>query len=115
MITVAAGMEPHSVGVDPGGGLLYVANVMSSDVYTYAISSGGGLVQIGLPIASGVSPRSLAVDPSGGFLYVGNSDGTANSVSGYSILSSSGVLTSLGAAFPAGANPHCVATSGIIQ
>jgi 6-phosphogluconolactonase len=99
--------------VDPVGGFLYVANLGSNDVYTYGISSGGALTQIGLPIASGVSPRSLTVDPSGGFVYVRNSDNTADSVSGYSILS--GVLTSLGAAFAAGANPNCVATSGIIQ
>jgi len=62
----------------------------------------------GSPFAAGTGPYQLGVEPNGHFLYVVNA-GSSN-VSGYSVNSTTGVLTPLpGSPFPTGGAPHYLA------
>jgi 6-phosphogluconolactonase (cycloisomerase 2 family) len=119
--TVAAGLGPVSVAVDPSGRFAYVANLNSNDVSGYTIAPGGGLIPIDAHpntagtqnFPAGTNPNSIAVDPSGRFLYVTN--GGSENVSAYSI-ESDGTLTEIpGSPFHAGVGPVSIATTGIIQ
>jgi DNA-binding beta-propeller fold protein YncE len=115
-----AGLGPSSVAVDPSGTFAYVANLGSEspfgggNVSGYTINStSGALTPIpGSPFPAGSVPDSVAVDPSGRFAYVANSFVFVggNSVSGYTIDSTSGALTPIsGSPFPAGLVPKSVA------
>jgi len=64
-------------------------------------------------VAAGIQPSSVTVDPSGKFAYVANA-GFAN-VSTYSINTTTGVLTPVGAAVAAGTAPVSITTTGTIQ
>jgi len=58
---------------------------------------------------TGLTPASIAVDPTGKFVYVANR--ASNTVSGYGIDATSGVLTPLaGSPFMTGTSPVFVAT-----
>jgi DNA-binding beta-propeller fold protein YncE len=114
------GVSPSSVAVDPSGTFAYVANLGSDppfgggNVSGYTIdSTSGALTPIsGSPFPAGSVPSSVAVDTSGRFAYVANSFvfGGGNSVSGYTIDSTSGALTPIpGSPFPAGIVPRSVA------
>lgn len=86
----------------------YVANYGSSDISAYSIDAGTGvLTSVGANVASGTNPKSLTVDPSGKFVYVANHfNGTGgNSVSAYTINTSTGVLTSAGVDVGTGTSP----------
>jgi len=65
----------------------------------------------GSPYTVGADPKQLTVDPTGRYLYVVNQDRMAanGSVSAFSIDSTSGQLTSLGAAVAVGSFPEAVA------
>lgn len=82
--SVATGLYPGSVTVDPTGRYAYVANLNSDTVSQYRISSGGALTVLSpATVATGSGPAAIAVDPTGRFAYVlNNFDGT---VSQYSI------------------------------
>jgi 6-phosphogluconolactonase (cycloisomerase 2 family) len=67
----------------------------------------------GSPFTAGENPSSAAVDASGRFLYVVNAANSAdgNSISGFSIDTITGALTSLsGSPFPAAVSPVSVTT-----
>ena len=115
-----SGESPSSVAVDPSGTFAYVANPGSpspfgaGNVSGYTIDpTSGALTPIpGSPFPAGSVPASVAVDPSGRFAYVANSFAFVggNSVSGYTIDSTSGALTPIpGSPFPAGLVPESVA------
>ncbi len=97
----------------------YVANFDSDDISAYSIDAGTGVLTRILcddgagcnvnNFQSGINPAAIAVEPSGRFAYVANQLG--NSVSGYSIDASTGKLTSLGAATPAGSGSRSVTVS----
>jgi 6-phosphogluconolactonase len=71
--TVAAGMGPVSVTVDPSGKYAYVANWISGDVSQYTIGANGALTSMATPtIAAGTGPWSVTVDPSDKYVYVAN-------------------------------------------
>ena len=92
--TIAAGINPASVAVDPGGKFAYVANSSSNDLSMYTINATtGALTSIGT-IATDEGPVSVAVDPAGKFAYVVNF--SSNDVSMYSIDVTTGALTSVG-------------------
>ena len=119
MGTIAAGIDPASVAVDPSGRFAYVANAELSggiggtgnvSMYTIDVTT-GALTSIGT-IAAGSNPASVAVDPSGKFAYVAN--GGSNSVSMYTIDVTTGALTSIGT-IAAGTTPRSVAIVGILQ
>jgi YVTN family beta-propeller protein len=99
---VAAGLDPHSVAVDPSGKFAYVANagvdVLPGSVSMYTINATtGALASIGTINADQNAPFSVAVHPSGKFVYVANEGGYApTSVSMYTINATTGVLTLVG-------------------
>ncbi|MGJ7524736.1 lactonase family protein [Variovorax sp. GB1P17] len=91
--TVATGVSPISVTVDPKGRFAYVANLNSSTVSAYTIDTGtGALSPMAVPmVATGLSPVSVAVDPASRFTYVVNQ--LSNTVSAYTIDALTGALS----------------------
>ena len=113
---VAAGLDPHSVAVDPSGKFAYVANagvdVLPGSVSMYTINATtGALTSIGTLNADQNAPYSVAVHPSGKFVYVANEGGFApTSVSMYTInpigaLTSTGTIASGGRATSVAVHP----------
>jgi len=92
--TIAAGILPSSVAVDPSGKFAYVANGDSDNVSMYTIDATSGLLTFQGEIDAGWSPSSVAVDPSGKFAYVTNAK--SNNVSMYTIDATTGALTFTG-------------------
>jgi trimeric autotransporter adhesin len=90
--TVATGVEPEAVTVDPTGRYAYVLNWNDNTLSEYTIGAGGALTAIGT-MPTGTNPAFLIVDPSGQYAYVANDGG--NSISEYSI-GTGGVLTAIG-------------------
>ncbi len=113
--TIAAGIDPASVAVDPSGRFAYVANAElfggiggtgNVSMCTIDVTT-GALTAIGT-IAAGSNPVSVAVDPSGKFAYVANLN--SNDVSMYTIDVTTGALTAIApGAIAAGSNPRSVA------
>lgn len=104
--TIAAGINPSSMVVDPTGKFAYVTNAGSNDVSMYTINATtGALASIGT-IAAGTAPVSVAVDPAGKFAYVTNSG--SNNVSMYTINTATGALTPIGT-IGAGQSPTSIA------
>ena len=104
--TIAAGLSPSSIAIDPSGKFAYVANSGSNNVSMYTINTTtGALTSIGL-IPAGTGPVSVAVDPTSKFAYVTNSG--SNDVSIYSIDATTGALTSIGT-IAAGLSPSSIA------
>jgi 6-phosphogluconolactonase len=97
--TIATGKSPTSVVVVPGASVVYVANHGgSNDISAFSID----LTPVpGSPFPAGGNPLSLAVGGGGKFLYTANPDATNPSISGFSVDSTSGVLSPLrGSPFP---------------
>jgi 6-phosphogluconolactonase (cycloisomerase 2 family) len=86
--------DPRAVAVTPNGQFLYTATGDGSNtIGEYSVDTEtGALTSIGT-IANGDSPYDVAVDPSGRFVYAVAID--TNSVYGYKINSTTGVLTSI--------------------
>jgi len=118
--SVAAGITPMGVAVDPSGKFLFVANQGTSDPTSGTISvysiQGTTLTEItGSPFltenpgdVTGTGPVALAVDPKNNYLYAANQ--FTNTVSGFSYDSSSGALTEVpGSPFSAGTAPSGLA------
>jgi 6-phosphogluconolactonase len=104
-----AGLNSHSIVVDPTDKFVYVANHDSNDLSAYVINpTSGALTQIaGSPFPAGTGPHGVTVDPTGKFVYVANEQ--SNNISAYTINAASGALTPIsGSPFPAGAAPHSV-------
>jgi 6-phosphogluconolactonase len=106
----ATGVNPVALAIDHGGHFLFVANQGTNDVSVFSIGSSASLTAVGTfpaaPTVAGTSaaPSGVAITPSGSFLYVSNFG--ENSVSGFAVNSSSGVLTAVpGSPFAAGSSP----------
>ena len=112
--TIAAGLHPLSLAVDPSAKFAYVANEDSFNVSMYSVGPTGAVTPIapGTIAAARGGPTSVAVDPSGSFAYVTNGgDGLAGflgSVSMYTIDAATGALASIGT-IDAGLFPNTVA------
>jgi 6-phosphogluconolactonase len=92
--TVGPGQGAGGLATDPGGKFLFVAESNANQLAAFTISSSGQLAAVaGSPFATGSFPVEDAVDPSGKFLYVSNNQDGLGSISGYTINSSTGVLT----------------------
>jgi len=104
--TIATGINPVSVAVDPAGKFVYVANSGSNDVSMYTINTATGALTSAGTVATGKVPSSVAVDPAGMFAYV--ADNGANDVSMYTINATTGALTSIGT-IATGTSPVTVA------
>lgn len=92
--TIAAGLFPWSIAIDPLGKFAYVANLGSDDISVYSINGTTGALTLTGTTAAGSSPTSIVVHPSGKFAYVTNSG--SNDISMYSINSTTGALTLIG-------------------
>jgi 6-phosphogluconolactonase (cycloisomerase 2 family) len=89
---VASGGGLTSVAVDPAGKLVYATN--ASGVWGYSINAANGtLSSVGSVVPAQTTPAAVTIDPSGKFLYVANQG--SNSVSGFKIDATSGVLTQI--------------------
>ena len=108
--TVAAGINPTSVVVDPSGKHAYVANSVDSFISQYTIGAGGGLVAM-TPVQSGSAPGAgpISIAISGGYAYAANNTSIGD-VTQFSIDPTTGVLTNL-ATVVAGINPVYVAVT----
>jgi len=106
--TIAPGVGPQSIAIDPTGKFAYVADEGCPDFFDGNVSmytidaTTGALTSVGPPVDSGdEGAHSVAVDPSGRFVYVANSGegNTAGSISTYTINATTGALTSTGTIF----------------
>ncbi len=98
---------PFALAMHPSGKFLFMANGPGS-VATYSIDSTGAPTFVGQSASAAGGAFSVAVDPSGKFVYTANVN--ANTVSAYSVDTSTGSLTEIpGSPFPAGPNPFFVA------
>ncbi len=101
--TVATGKSPTSIVVDPFGGIAFVANHGgSNDISAFFYYD---LTPVpGSPFPAGGNPLGLVVGgvgAGGKFLYTANPDATNPSISGFSVDSTTGVLSPLsGSPFP---------------
>lgn len=103
--SIAAGIDPFSVAVDPSSRFAYVANLESGDISMYSINGiTGALTSIGT-VTTAFAPIAVAVHPSGKFLYAANN--TTSNVSIYAIDDLTGVLTSVGTV-AAGSSPSSI-------
>jgi 6-phosphogluconolactonase len=108
------GNEPSSVVVDPRGIFIYVSNALDSTVSAYNISLPTGTPSAVVnPTSAGAystdtQPVSITVDPSlGRYVYTANHIG--NSVSGFRLNPSSGVLKATQATpYPTGSGPSAI-------
>jgi 6-phosphogluconolactonase len=107
--------NPIALAVTPSGRFLYVVNSQLGAIFAYSVSPSGTLQTIlGSPFpscpTSVCGPLAVAVDPKEHFLYVANS--TANSVSIFSIQSTTGVITPVaGSPFTTGTAPVSLTVS----
>ncbi len=98
---------PFALAMHPSGKFLFMANGPGS-VATYRIDSTGAATFVAQTASAAGGAISVAVDPSGKFVYSANVN--ANTVSAYSVDTSTGLLTQIpGSPFPAGPNPVFVA------
>lgn len=88
---------PVSLVIDKSGSYLYAANQGNGNLIGYSIGSNGSLTLISTsPFVTGTSPNFVAADPGGGYIFVGY--GTSPpALQSFSLDSSSGTLTSVGA------------------
>jgi 6-phosphogluconolactonase len=108
------GNEPSSVVVDPRGLFIYVSNSLDSTLSAYNISLPTGTPSAAINVTSAQSnatdtqPVALVVDPAlGRYVYSANHIG--NSVSGFRLNPSTGVLTATQATpYPTGSGPTAV-------
>ena len=105
------GNEPTGIVVDPRGIYIYVPNALDSSITGYNIALPTGTPSTivnsnsSLVYATDTQPVAIAVDPAlGRFVYTANHLG--NSVSGFRLDPSTGVVTQTQATpYPTGANP----------
>jgi 6-phosphogluconolactonase (cycloisomerase 2 family) len=108
------GNEPSSILVDPRGLFIYVSNSLDSTVSAYNIALPTGTPSSVVNVASAevdatdTQPVSVTVDPAlGRYIYTANHLG--NSVSGFRLNPSSGVLTATQATpYPTGEAPTAI-------
>jgi 6-phosphogluconolactonase (cycloisomerase 2 family) len=106
--TIATGVDPRGLAVDPTGQFLYVVNLTSGTVSGYSINPATGvLASLGAAVGAGTNPIAVAVDPSGRFVYVTNYGD--DNVQRYTINALTGVLGNNGT-IAAGNGPFSVAT-----
>ncbi len=114
--TTASGMNPMGAATDPAGKYLFVANQgtfqnpKSGTISVFTINGTALTAVAGSPFATesvgdltGSGPVSVAVSASGNYVYAANQ--FSNTVSAFSVNSTSGMLT------PLGTSPYSVGTS----
>ena len=114
----AAGNGPTGAVVAPSGKFLYAANYTDAQFPAYSVDSTvGGLTAVtNSPFTATAAPWYLAIDPSGKFLYGTNPGSSDNSISGFTINTSSGALTQFsGSPTAAGTQPVALTVVNVPQ
>jgi 6-phosphogluconolactonase len=105
--------NPQTEQMVRAGNYLYVAENATNSVEVFAITAGTGALTQGVtgsPFATDTGPYSLAADRSGSVLYTANRGATAaGSISGFTVNSSTGILT------PAGAQPLAIPATNYLS
>jgi 6-phosphogluconolactonase len=118
----SSGIRPVAIAFDPGFNFVYVADQQSNQVSQYSFSPGTGQLTALSPaaVSTGTTPVSIAIrsgttgtsignsslNPTD-YVYVTNIGGTSMSI--YTLTTSSGLLTVLGAPFTTPGQPSAVA------
>lgn len=102
------GTAPIALLTDPKGQFLYVLNQGSGSISAFSVDANRGfLTELpGSPFATVANPVSFALSQSSNVIYVAN--GTAGSVSGYSIAADGTLSLVAGSPFAAGAGANIV-------
>ena len=102
-LTTPIAANPTSIGVDPGGRFVLIADGVSNTVSVFATATNWTQIA-GSPFATDGNPSAVAFDPAGQFVYIAN-QGT-NDVSAYTMNPSTGVLTAVpGSPYAVGVGP----------
>jgi 6-phosphogluconolactonase (cycloisomerase 2 family) len=108
MGSVAGGMFPSGVTVDPAGRFAYVPSAETGEVFQYVISPGGLLEPASPPAFSFGSPEGLAIHPSGAYVYAAGIGG-GDEVAQFTVAASGGWSAMSPATVAAGLGPVAVA------
>ena len=114
----AAGNGPTGVVIAPSGKFLYAANYTDATISAYSVdSTAGGLTAVtNSPFTATAAPWYLAIDPSGKFLYATNPGSSDNSISGFTINTSTGTLSQFsGSPTAAGTQPVALTVVNVPQ
>jgi len=102
----SAGSGPVAIAIHPSGKFVYVANVISNDLYVYTRSATGNLKRIAFR-QTGTHPFFVSATPSGRFLYVSNQDD--GTISAFKLDKEGGELTGVpGSPFATGLRPRSI-------
>ncbi len=111
-----SGGAAQGLAIDPQGKYLFVAETALNGVAVYSIGSNGVLTAApGSPYPDSpdanhpnYGAKSVLVDKTGAYVYVSNS--STNTISGYTLASSTGTLTAMaGSPFVTGTSPYSLA------
>jgi YVTN family beta-propeller protein len=108
--TIATGLTPVAITIDPTSQFVYVANSGDNTVSAYTLSLASPyMTQIGSAVAAGTTPSAVLAEPYGRYLYVANSG--SNTISAYSIDAFTGALTAISGTFSALSGPSALSVS----
>ena len=99
------GFGAGSIVTDPTGRNVYVTNVSSAQVYSFAADENGVLSPLGSPAVAIRDTFGLAIDPTGSFVYAAN--GSVDFLTNYAV-QGDGSLQNLGTPTPTGDGPIAV-------
>ena len=94
----SAGTSPQGMTVSASGGVAFVSNAGSADVSGYLLGAGTGFLTPAsvLPFSAQATPQTLTLEPFEKFAFVANAGNVgvgANTVSVYSVNTTTGILT----------------------
>ncbi len=109
--TVAAGVSPSAIAIDPTSKYLYVTDKLQNEIFGYQISSkdtGSLIPLVSSPFATGGYPLSITIEPRGKYVYVANYN--SGTVSSYSLNLANGSLggSAGSGSFTTATGPTCV-------
>jgi 6-phosphogluconolactonase (cycloisomerase 2 family) len=108
--TIATGLSPVAITIDPTSQFVYVANSGDNTVSAYNLSLASPyMTAIGSAVAAGTTPSAIVAEPYGRYLYVANSGD--NTISAYSINAFTGALTPMTGTFSAPGEPVALSVS----
>jgi 6-phosphogluconolactonase len=108
--SVATGLSPVAMTLDPTSQFVYVANSGDNTISSYSLSMVSPyLTPIGSPVATGTTPSAVVAEPYGRYLYVANSG--SSTISAYSVDAITGALTPVGSGNSTNAGPSALAVS----
>jgi len=108
--TVAAGVSPSAIAIDPTGKYVYVTDKQQNEIFGYQIANvttGALTPLVSSPYATGGYPVAITIEPRGKYVYVANYN--SSTVSSYSLNLANGSLgASAGSGFSTNTGPTCV-------